>query len=227
MANWFNKKQDTDETQGEFDPSKFQESVVNSTKAELEAFKTELTSKLGGVEEITNYFKEQKAEVERRKAAEIENKRKEETEVDADLWITNPEEAARRTNEPLERRQQALAAITMRREVLGDKEFYTGEVKEKVDAMIEQQPLAARANSSVLLNCYKVVLGDYYLKGEGDKLKKQAAFTSFNGNGTGGSGAGGGKESEETLSPEELDIARKFGMSDKDWITSKKELNYV
>jgi hypothetical protein len=77
-----------------------------------------------------------------------------------------------------------IAMITagrqVRAEVLGEKEYYTGEFKASVNALIEAEPnISLWSNPAFILNCYKIVLADNFEAIQKGELKKQAQFMGF------------------------------------------------
>jgi len=123
-----------------------------------------------------------------------------------------------------------LAMITagkqVRAEVLGDKEYYTGEFKAAVDALIEGEPnLALRANPAFINNCYKIILADNIDKINKGELKRNAALHSFS-----DGGSSGGRNTDPNAKPniEYRDNKTKYaaaqlGLTDEDLIKAAKE----
>jgi hypothetical protein len=218
---------DADDNQGEIKPDAFKAELESSFKKELDALKTEQDSKLAPLIEMANNFKAAQAEAERQRTVANNKTRATELEVDDDLWITNPAEAHRRSNANLVAQTQATAAITMRREVLSDLPYYHGELKEKIDQLIEAQPLSNRANPAILKNAYYTVLGQHTDELNEGKYKKATFGVGLNGSGTGSATGTDTNEKAIELNDDEKSIARSFGMSEKDWLKSKEELGYV
>jgi hypothetical protein len=101
--------------------------------------------------------------------------------------------------------------------------------KNKVDQLIDSQPLHLRANAGIIMAAYKNTFYDMQQEIKDGKIKSQASLLSNSGGGTGGhSGSSSDKfTSDDTMSDEEKSYARKLGISEKDWTATRKELEYV
>ncbi len=230
MPNWFRQgngsSNDPDDNQGEFKPDEFKKELSTEFKTQLDALKAENETKLAPIIEMANNFKAAQEEAARQRQVQQNKQHQDDNAVDDDLWITNPAEAHRRSTLALKNQTAGIAAITMRREILSDMEYYTGPLKDEIDQLIEAQSLEHRANPGVLKNAYYTVVGKHAAEIQEGKYKKQLNAATFSGNGT---GAPGSKTSEETeeLSDDEKYAAKKFGFTEADWNKSKQELGYV
>lgn len=211
----------------EFKPEKFKTELETSVQAKLDALKTGFESSLKPLNDMALQIAEdRKVNAERaRKAAEA--KTSEENQITTEDYILDPQAATRRELQPLAIATMKLNAKVARADYLANKEYYHGDVKAKVDAMIENQPLSNQARADVVENCYKLVLFDYQKDIAEGKLKARNTSGIFEGGSTGGHAGDKTSTAEEELSADEKFVASKMGISDKDWIKSRKELSYV
>jgi hypothetical protein len=119
----------------------------------------------------------------------------------------------------------------MRKETLDKMDYYSSdpEFKNRVDKLIDSQPLHLRSNAGIIMAAYKNTHYDMQQEIKDGKVKSQASLLSNAGGGTGGhSGSSSDKFTDnDTMSEEEKNYARKLGISEKDWTATKKELEYV
>jgi hypothetical protein len=160
-----------------------------------------------------------------REAAEREKNKPPAAELD---FFGDPEAAIDAKLSPIVAQNINLTSRMLRKEIFeadGQFEYYTGDVKQKVDAFIDGLPLAQRANPASIRNCYFVVMGQQMKEVQEGKLKSRFASVSTPGNGT---GAGGGEpEDKVTLSDEEKRVAQQFGISEEAYAKNRRETNYV
>lgn len=127
-----------------------------------------------------------KAEADRRAAAAGET-----TDDKFNRFAENPDKYISEQTSGATKIAMITAGRQVRAEVLGDKEYYTGEFKASVNAIIEAEPnIALWSNPSFILNCYKIVLADNFEKIQSGELKKQAHFMG----GSDGNNGGGRKD---------------------------------
>lgn len=101
--------------------------------------------------------------------------------------------------------------------------YYNGSLKEKVDALLDSQPAAQRANPDVIRNVYKIVFFDNQKEIDEGKHKSRLASASTSGSGTGmpnQAGEGG----MPVLTQQMKSVAKAMGMSEADYATAMKEL---
>lgn len=211
----------------EFKPDKFKAELTGEFKTQLDTLKTEFASTLKPLNDMALQIAEDRKNNTERARRAAEQKTAEEGALTTEDYILDPQGATRREMQPLAIATMKLNAKVARGEYLANKEYYHGDVKSKVDAMIENQPLSNQARADVVENCYKLILFDYQKDIAEGKLKARNTSGIFEGGSTGGHA--GDKTSEETdsLSADEKFVAAKMGISDKDWIKSRKELSYV
>lgn len=211
----------------EFDPAKFKGEITTEITGKFGEYQTKNDEKLAPVLEFITSFK---ADQESRAAAArkiAEDKAKGDNQLTEEDYLLDPIEATRRAMEPTNIAVRLLASRQARREVLEDKEYYHGELKTKVDAMIDQQPLNLRHDPNVITNCYKLVMYDNDADIKAGKIKARNTGAIFESGGTGGHSGKEGGEGEESWSKEEETAAGHMGLTKKDWIASRKELTYV
>lgn len=201
------------------------EIITNAMKPQLDAFKTEIGSQMDEkLKAVNEFFAAQNTQ----RAADARRRQQEEEEPGEVDYFTDPATAIDKKLQPIIRSQQAANAMLMINEVLGDMEYYKSdpEFKAKVLGMINKQPLQVRSNADIILNCYKLVAYDERENIKEGKYKSVLGAASTTG--TGGHAGHSKKEDEEvTVSDEEKVYAKKMGISEADWIKSKKTLEYV
>lgn len=192
-----------------------------------DAIKEDLDNIKSSSKAMVDFINEQKADRQRAQEAEAEKQRRENEKVDDIDFITNPEEAMNRKLKPIAESNAVMASMFVRREVLEGLEYYNEpEFKKRVDAMIDQQPLQNRLDRSVIMNAYKVNRFDFDKEVADGKIK--LSLSGGGGNRKGNDRDNGRSDDDtETMSAEEKQYARKLGISEKDWISQKKEMEYV
>jgi hypothetical protein len=229
MPNWIRKDggegeggADDKSRQIEIKPEQVREALKDDL-AKIDSMSTTLST-------VAEYIQAQKDKEQKAIETEEARRRAEENKTDEIDWLNDPEGATRKTMRPLVEGQAAMAAILMRKETLGDMEYYNSdpEFKAAVDSLIDQQPLVARANASTIMHAYKSVYYDKRKEIADGKIKSAMSINSNNGGGSGKSGKDDeGDGGSVTMSNEEKMYARKMGIKEEDWMKSKKELEYV
>lgn len=212
-----------EEASVEFKPEEFEARVQKGVKEHLEAFSTKMAETLNPVAE---FLRAQKADKDAAEATALAAKNKQEQSVDDNDFILDPQAAIRKMNQPVATLALQLAAKDMRREMLDGKDYYHGEIKAKIDALLSKQNLNAQNDPSVIENAYKVVVFDNLKDINEGKIKTQTASYNMNGSSSQKSDNDSG-EREEDMSAEEKKYASKLGISEADWKKSKRELEYV
>lgn len=215
------------EDEVEFDPKKFQGEISTDLTNKFGEFQTKTDEKLAPVLEFAAAWKADKEAKEATARTAAANKTKIDNELTEEDYLLDPIEATRRAMEPTNNAIRLLASRQARREVLEDKEYYYGDIKSKVDAMIDQQPLTLRHDSNVITNCYKLVMFDNQKDIADGKIKARNTSAIFESGSTGGHSGKEGGEGEESWTKEEETAAGHMGLTKKDWISSRKELSYV
>lgn len=209
------------------------EQIKEAMKPELDAFKTGLDTSLDAkmkpiVDYITSQQEKERLAEEARKRQQQQQQRDDSDVTDED-FITDPANAVRKQIQPLLNTVQAQSAIIMRNEVLGKMDLYSTDpaFKAKVDALLDAQPMSSRANSAIIMNAYKTVHYDERKAIEEGKYKSFASMASLSSGGKGGSDNTDDHSTSETLSAEEKTYAKRLGISDADWVKSRREMEYV
>jgi phage I-like protein len=211
----------------EFKPEKLREDIVNSVDEKFTAFAKSQSEAMKPMQEMAELMK-----AERQERLDAEKRRKDVATAEAkgdfsERMMLDPESAI---NDKLSGTNNAillLASREARRETLGDKEYYYGDIKSKVDSLIDTLPLNQRSNAGSLENCYKLVMYDHQKEVAEGKIKARNTSGIFEGGSTGAHSGNDVKDGPENLGAEEKEMAKRFGMSEKDWASSKKELSYV
>ena len=230
LKGWFSpdKDDETNNQQQKKNDAPNIEFKPEELKADVESLKTSISG-------VTTQFAEFKpamdflAQLKADREAAIAAKRNKEAnvQINSEDFLENPEGAINQKLQPIVKMQYELLAEQKKNEILNEKEYYHGDFKAKVDAMLASQPLEAKVNPTVIENCYKVVLADHTKELVEGKLKTRASLLTPSSSGTGGHSGKEGQEEGDTLSLEEKNIAGKFGMSDDEWKKAKKEMSYV
>ena len=223
---WLTRKKESGEIELNND------AVTGIVKPQLAAMKTEFNSSIDTkLQPVLDFFKQQKEEKAERERQAAAKARKDELETDPTDWITDPESAVDKKIRPLQETIQAQNAIIMRGQTLDKMDYYASDpiFKNKVDALIDSQPLYLRSNAGIIMAAYKNTFYDMQQDIKDGKIKSQVSLLSNSGGGTGGhSGSASDKfTSDDTMSEEEKTYARKLGISEKDWAATRKELEYV
>lgn len=201
------------------------EVISAAVKPDLDNLRTEFTNNLNEkLKPVEEFFAAQNRQRD-------EQRRKDQTEAETpdDLeFISNPQSAVDKKLAPIIRQQQAANALLMINETLGDMDYYKSDpdFKAKVMSKINAQPMALRSNVDIIMNCYKLVAYDEREAIKEGKYKSILGAASTSGTG-GHTGTNSSKDDEVTMSDEEKHYAKKMGIDEKDWIKSKKTLEYV
>lgn len=235
MASWFRREDgelrsgDKDKLDDvEFKPEKLKEEITAEVKTHLDTMRTEFSNSMKPLNDMAAQIAADRAANNERIRKQNEQKNNEDNEVTTEDYILDPQAATQRQMQPLAKATMMLAARMARQDTLAEKEYYYGDIKNKVDAMIDQQPLNSRSRADVIENCYKLVMFDHQKDVAEGKIKARNTGAIFEGGSTGAhSGKGAAGEEEEVMSSDEKMVASKMGISDKDWIKSRRELSYV
>jgi hypothetical protein len=223
----FKPADDNDNSDIEFKPEKLKEDITNEVKSSLSAFETKNNETLKPILEMAAQIKaDRESRAEAARKAE-ENKNNKENEVTSEDFMLDPAEAVRRQMQGTNTAVMMLAARAALRETLEDKEYYYGDIKQKVDAMVAQQPLPSQCRADVIQNAYKLVMFDHMKEVQEGKIKARNTSAIFEGGSTGGHDGKKADDANESMTADEKLVASKMGISDKDWISSRRELSYV
>jgi phage I-like protein len=211
----------------EFKPEKMKEDITTSFKTELDARDAKMDERMKPMQELALSIKQERDERIAREAAAKAKQDKEDKGDFSERILVDPENAINEKLQPTQIALLKLASREARRETLGEKEYYYGDLKSKVDALIETLPLNQQTNSASIENCYKLIMYDHQKDITDGKIKARNTSMIFDGGSTGGHGGKEKGDDTETLSTEEKHIAERLGVSEADWKKSRKELSYV
>lgn len=239
-ADWFRRKDGSmgagkeQEDSVEFKPEAFKKDMDESLDAKLKTLQEENDKKMKPLLDMATSIAEEKAEKAKKLKEAEDKKTKEENEISDEDWMLDPKGTAERL---IAQRTQGTNTATLMlasrmalKETFEDAEqypYYTGDVKAKVDAMVDAQPLNTRHRSDVIQNCYKLVVFDHQKEIAEGKIKARNSAASLTSTGTGGPSGKGGSGEDEALSNEEKFAAKSMGITEDDWKKSKRELTYV
>ena len=202
------------------------EMIQSAMKPELDGIKSSLAS-------VTEFILAQKKEKEDATAAARAaegQRRRQESEDNKPDFILDPEGAMNHAMRPLMEQNAILAATIQKDKILGKMDFYSTdpEFQNKVDQLIDSQPLHLRSNAGIIMNAYKSVYFDSRKDIEEGKIKSLASVNSNGGKGAdSGAGTDTGDKKNIVLSAEEKLYAKKLGISEADWAKQKGQLEYV
>ena len=211
----------------EFKPEKLKEDITNEVTTKFTEFSTAQDAKLKPLLEMAESIKADREQREATRLAAETKKRREDDQIDDTDFMLDPNGAMERKLNPTNNAVRMLAARMAKQDTLVDKEYYHGEMKAEVDRMISQQTLENQMKPDIIENCYKLVHYNHLQDISEGKIKSRTASTVFEGGSTGGHGGKDNSEGSEVLSAEEKEVAKHMGISDKDWITSRREMSYV
>ena len=211
----------------EFKPEEFEKKLTTSFKTQLDEMQTKQNESMKPLLDMAASIAAEKTEKVEAARVAAAKKTAETNEVTMEDFMLDPEDAMRRKLEPTNRALMMLAARGALREQMEDKEYYHGDMKSKIDALVSTLPLAQQTNAASIENCYKIVVYDHQKDITDGKIKARNTAAIFAGDSTGGHSGKESSDSGETLSADEKLVASRMGISDKDWISSRKELTYV
>jgi hypothetical protein len=211
----------------EFKPKEFQENLDKTLAEKFTALETKQAEAMKPMQEMAELMKTERAERAAAEAKRAAAAKKEEQGDFGERMMLDPESAIDEKLQGTNRALLMLASREAKRETLGEKEYYHGAVKARTDALIESLPLAQRSNSGSLENCYKIACFDHQKEIAEGKIKARNTSGIFEGGSTGAPSGGKAGEDSATLTEDEKKIAKNFGMSEKEWGASKREMTYV
>ena len=236
---WFKKGQDgrieqmpgdrpsNDLSDVEFNPSKFKEELTSSFTSAMTEMQNKIAESNKPLLDMAQAIQEERAAKQQRQQREREAAANKENEVSAEDFMLDPEGATRRTLQPLAQSHMILAAKMAKQETLSDKDYYHGDVKDKTYSLVASLPLAQQSNPASILNCYKIACFDAQSAIAEGKIKSKNAAITFEGGSTGAHSGSSSQETVDTLTNEEKQAASAFGISEKDWAKTRRELSYV
>jgi hypothetical protein len=211
----------------EFKPEKFKEELTNTLTEKFAAQEAKQAEAMKPMQEMAELMKAERAERAAAEAKRVAAAQKEEQGDFSERMMLDPESAIEEKLQGTNKALMLLAAREARRETLDSKEYYHGAIKARADALIESLPLAQRSNAGSLENCYKIACFDNQKEITEGKIKARNTSGIFEGGSTGAPSGTGAGEASDNLTAEEKQMAKNFGMSEKDWGAQKREMSYV
>lgn len=235
MPKWFKTQAEID-AEADNDAGKSVEAKFGEVDTTLKAVVETQTKQTGVLESLAESIKTVNARFKKEDEDRIAREKAAKDAANASrITPTADEEFERLASDPQGYiREQAkagtqLAMITagkqVRAEVLGEKEYYTGEFKAAVDAMIDGEPnLALRANPNFINNCYKIILADNMEKISKNELKRNMSLHQFSDGSSSGSRNSdpNAKPSVEYRDNKTKHAAMQMGLTDDDLAAAAK-----
>lgn len=233
MAKWFNKE---DEGQNNSDPGKEVEAKFTSLESAVTELKNNVVTKqdFETVAEAVKALNAREAKKQAEIEAEAERKRKEveaagnDPEAAFNQFAADPKGFVQNAITPAAKAGLLALSRQARQDVLGDKEYYTGEFKKKVNALIESgtNDYNQMSNPAYILNCYRLVLAEYLENDKLQELKKQRTLHDLEGSGSGASADTNAKPKVEFRDSAQFPAAKarmamaQLGLKDEDIIAA-------
>ena len=192
--------------------------VVDDTKKSVAA----IEERLKGLDSITAYFDEQKAEKAREKEERDAKARKDAEPADEDLAALLLSDPRKAISDMTSSQTQAILQIradNVKRQVFEDNaseyEYYTGDIKKEVDSLISSQDLKFQNNAASIANAYHTVVGKKFKEIQQGNIKSR--FASSASTGTVHSKGSKGEDMEIESTPDIIKAARLSGMELDDY----------
>lgn len=211
----------------EFKPEDFKKDLETTFTTKLTEMQTAQDAKFAPMFEMAAQLKADREARETAAKKANEAKNREDNQVTDEDFLLDPGGAVDRKLQGPTNAILMLASREARREVLAELPYYHGELKTKIDAFIDSQPLANRSDASVIMNAYKLTVYDADQAIKDGKIKARNSAMNFESNGTGAHSGSETKDGMEALTAEEKFIASRMGVSETDWAKSKKEMSFV
>lgn len=211
----------------EFKPEKLKEDITKDFGEKLTAMQTAQDEKMKPLLDMASQLAADRKEREEAAKKAAEKKTSEDSTLTSEDFMLDPVDAIRRAQQPVAKATMMLAARMATKDTLEGKEYYHGEFKTQVDALVASMSLEQQMNPASIENCYKIAFADNYKAISEGKIKARTASSQFDSTGTGGHNGGDKTDTFDTLTKEEEHMAKTFGMTNEQWAKSKKELEYV
>lgn len=211
----------------EFKPEKLKEDITKDFGEKLTAMQTAQDEKMKPLLDMATQLAADRAERAELARKAAEKKATENQELTSEDFLLDPIEAIRRAQQPVAKATMMLAARMATKDTLEGKEYYHGEFKTQVDALVASMSLEQQMNPASIENCYKIAFADNYKAITEGTIKARTSSSQFESSSTGGHSGSGKTDSLDALTKEEEHMAKTFGMTNEQWAKSKKELEYV
>lgn len=212
----------------EFKPDDMKKEITESLSGEMKKFGEAQDKRLKPIEELAAAIKAER-EDQKKKEEAAKKKTEDENKVTfEEQFLIDPEGAINSKLTGVTQATMILAAREAKRETLGEKEYYHGEFKTRVDELINSMPLKDQCNTTAIENCYKIAFAEKHQEITDGKIKSRFSDMNMGNNGTGGhSGSSKGSENTDTLTAEEKSAAKALGFTEKEYADSKKDMVFV
>ena len=215
----------------EFKPEKLKEDITKEFDTKFTEYQTKQDEKMKPLLDMASNIERDRLAREEKARKESEKKDKDDNALTSEDFMLDPAGSTKRAiaegTAGLTKATLMLAARGNIRETLESKEYYHGDFKAKVDAMIASQSLEMQCRPDVIENCYKVIMADHMKDIQEGKIKARTSSATFDTGSTGGHKVEGKEGENETLTADEKQAAAAMGINDKDWIKSRRELSFV
>lgn len=192
----------------------------------IDSVKDEVKSEMGKITNTLSSFNEKLEEVLKQRTPNGGGKggNTEENEVPSVLDDENG--AFRHHLTPVVIRQLKLESLVKRDKILSQMKF-GAILRDEIDKIIDKQPLNAQVDEELIKNTYKTVFADHYDEIKEAESKKEGRFFMEPTRSHGNSGPERVESNKDELTAEEKGIAKKWGMTEKEYLDTKKGMKYV
>lgn len=214
-------------------PDELKTRLENSiSKGDFDSKLAELQASLSSISTRFQREDEERARASARKAQEDAATKNSYTKEQLDeMMLTDPVSAVQRLiKDQSESQNQVLLSVradALRREVFEDQDkfqYYTGDLKQEVDKLLEAQTLAARNDRSVIEHAYYSTVGRHQRDLSDGKLKNRfAASDTGDRTTTGRVTSGTDPEELRPMSDDDRKAARILGFDEKEYQKMLKE----
>ena len=203
---------------------------LDDSAAASKAADEKIASLIKSQETIMAFINGEKEEKEQRKAELLRQRQTEhQTEVDEeiqDLIVSDPKKAIEKATEKHSVAIMTLRADNLKREIFEDAEkfpYYTGDIKAKIDQLLDGQSLAAKNDRGVIENTYYSIVGRHEAEIRENKLKTRFASPESNRGNAGGNQTNPGDSRTPEITDEIKRIAKMFDMKPEEYAKQLQE----
>jgi type II secretory pathway pseudopilin PulG len=216
------------------------EITPDSLKADITSTKTDLEKKLADLgDQINNHpalkamqtfiDTQNAAEAARQQQQQSQQQQQQQQQVDDQFKEVDATTQAyiQHTMKPFADNALYQQGSEMRRSIFEDQEafpYYTGAIKAEIDAMLDKQPLATRANADAIRNTYAIICFNKQKEINENKHRSRMSSASSAGTGTGAPSGNADPTALPTLTQDMQLVAKKMGMTNEQYAQAMKEL---
>lgn len=214
---WFQK----DEEEGKKEEKKELPPELEERFSKLAEGTSKIEERLKGLDSLTAFVEDYKKDKEEeRKKKETPPKKDDSSDEDlAALLLSDPKKAVGEMTAGLSTAILQTRADNIRRQVFEDNaseyEYYTGDIKKKVDALIGEQSLKFQNDPAAVANAYHTVVGKMFKEIQEGKIKSR--FATPSGSGTISDKGKKNEDMEIEITPDMIKAARNSGMEIEDF----------